>query len=83
MRRAGILLLALWSATAFAAARDSGIARATPVSDSVSTASPLVAANAPTAMRPALAQVRLAMPSGGGWWRLDAASSRPDRLLLV
>ncbi|HET7126577.1 MAG TPA: 7TM diverse intracellular signaling domain-containing protein, partial [Lysobacter sp.] len=83
MRRVWILLLALWSATAFAAVRDSGIARATPVPDSVSSASPLVAANAPTAMRPALAQVRLAMPSGGGWWRLDPASSQPDRLLLV
>jgi diguanylate cyclase (GGDEF)-like protein len=37
----------------------------------------------PSAPGPALAQVRLAMPAGGGWWRLDPAASGPDRLLLV
>ena len=83
MRRAWILLLVFWCATAFAASRDSGIARAVPVPDSVSVASPLGAANVPTPARPALAQVRLAMPARGGWWRLDPASSGPDRLLLV
>src|SRR5690348_15067386 len=83
MRRVWILLLVLWSAAAFAAARDSGIARAMPVPAAVSSASPLVAANAMPAAVPALAQVRLAMPPGGGWWRLDPASSDADRLLLV
>jgi diguanylate cyclase (GGDEF)-like protein len=85
MRRTWILLLLLscaWSAVAPAMARDSGIAHAVPVPESVAaTHSPV--ADARAAAAPALAQVRLAMPASGGWWRLDPALSGPDRLLLV
>ncbi|GAA5003277.1 diguanylate cyclase [Pseudoluteimonas lycopersici] len=85
MRRTWILLLlsCAWSAVAPAMARDSGIAHVTAVPDSVSTAKPPAVANAQVATSPTLAQVRLAMPAGGGWWRLDPAVSGPDRLLLV
>ena len=61
-------------------ARDSGIVRVAPV------AIPPVAApaaQASAATGPALAQVRLTMPNGDGWWRLDPASSVPERVLLV
>ena len=86
MRRAWILLLLLssaWSPGVPAMVRDSGIANVVPVTGSVSTANPQPVADMPSAPGPALAQVRLAMPAGGGWWRLDPAASGPDRLLLV
>jgi diguanylate cyclase (GGDEF)-like protein len=89
MRRALILWLLLllpasaWSAGVPAMVRDSGIANVVPVTGSVSTANPQPVADMPSAPGPALAQVRLAMPAGGGWWRLDPAASGPDRLLLV
>ena len=86
MRRAWILLLLLssaWSPGVPAMVRDSGIANVVPVTGSVSTANPQPVADMPSAPDPALAQVRLAMPAGGGWWRLDPAASGPDRLLLV
>lgn len=83
MLRAWILLLLLWSATAFAAASDSGIAHVASVPGSVSAAKPSASASAQPAVSKILSQVRLAMPAGGGWWRLDPAASGPDRLLLV
>ena len=86
MRRAWILLLLLlspWSAGVPAMVRDSGIAHVAPVAVADSTAKRPVIANTQPAASTVLAQVRLAMPAGGGWWRLDPATSGPDRLLLV
>jgi diguanylate cyclase (GGDEF)-like protein len=89
MRRALILWLLLllpasaWSAGVPAMVRDSGIANVVPVNISVAAAKLPAAANTGAITSPALAQVRLAMPAGGGWWRLDPAASGPDRLLLV
>jgi diguanylate cyclase (GGDEF)-like protein len=86
MRRAWILLLLLssaWSPGVPAMVRDSGIANVVPVTDPVAVAKLPAVANAGATTSPALAQVRLAMPAGGGWWRLDPAASGPDRLLLV
>jgi diguanylate cyclase (GGDEF)-like protein len=88
MRRAWILLLLLllssaWSPGVPAMVRDSGIANVVPVNISVAAAKLPAAANTGAITSPALAQVRLAMPAGGGWWRLDPAASGPDRLLLV
>jgi diguanylate cyclase (GGDEF)-like protein len=89
MRRALILWLLLllpasaWSAGVPAMVRDSGIANVVPVNISVAAAKLPAAANTGAITSPALAHVRLAMPAGGGWWRLDPAASGPDRLLLV
>ena len=76
-----LLLASAWSAGVPAMVRDSGIANIAPVTDPVAAAKLPAVANIPPA--PALAQVRLAMPAGGGWWRLDPAASGPDHLLLV
>ena len=76
-----LLLASAWSAGVPAMVRDSGIAHIAPVTDPVAAAKLPAVANIPPA--PALAQVRLAMPAGGGWWRLDPAASGPDHLLLV
>jgi diguanylate cyclase (GGDEF)-like protein len=79
-----LLLLSLWSPCGMAApiaAQDSGIARIEAM-PGPGAAAP-VARRARAATAPALPEVRLAMPEGGGWWRIDPASADPGRLLLV
>jgi len=84
MKRTWILLLLLsssWGMAAPMAAWDSGIARVEAV-PAPADGMP-VASQAGTNASPALSQVRLAMPAGGGWWRIDPASAEPGRLLVV
>jgi diguanylate cyclase (GGDEF)-like protein len=83
MKRTWILLF-LWllspcGMAAPLAAQGSGIARveAVPVPAAGSPISPVARTG------PAMPEVRLAMPAGGGWWRIDPVSAAPGRVLLV
>jgi diguanylate cyclase (GGDEF)-like protein len=79
-----LLLLLLLSACGMAApgaAQDSGIARVEAMPGAADAAP--AATRARAAASPALPEVRLAMPEGGGWWRIDPASADRGRMLLV
>ena len=84
MKRTWVLLLLLassWGMAASMSTGDSGIARVEAVPAPV--AGMPVAPRAMSATLPALPEVRLAMPDGGGWWRIDPASAAPGRVFLV